>query len=164
MQCWVKYSKCLGDVFFVCTGMLVFMAFASLSVFTLVVDKGWLNESVIKQINFIPMVSVILAYVGVGLGFLVIPVLIAAETIPVEVRSTAFGVFMTLEMLSTFFISKLKPLLMEKLQLYGLFALFSGKRETGREKYIFLILYLRYCSDCYIVDDGVQAKKGPRKS
>ena len=117
--------------------MLVFMAFASLSVFTLVVDKGWLNESVIKQINFIPMVSVILAYVGVGLGFLVIPVLIAAETIPVEVRSTAFGVFMTLEMLSTFFISKLKPLLMEKLQLYGLFALFSGKRDRERKIYSF---------------------------
>ena len=115
--------------------MLVFMAFASLSVFTLVEDKGWLNESVIKQINFIPMVSVIVAYVGVGLGFLVIPVLIAAETIPVEVRSTAFGVFMTLEMLSTFIISKLKPLLMEKLQLYGLFALFSGKSD--REKNIF---------------------------
>ena len=109
--------------------MLVFMAFASLSVFTLVEDKGWLDESVIKQINFIPMVSVILAYVGVGLGFLVIPVLIAAETIPVEVRSTAFGVFMTLEMLLTFIISKLKPLLMEKLKLYGLFALFSGKRD-----------------------------------
>ena len=112
---------------FICTGTLVFMAFSSLSVFSLVVEQGWLDETITRQINFLPMVSVILAYVGVGLGFLVIPVLIAAETIPVEVRSTAFGVFMTLEMLSTFFISKLKPTLMEKLDLAGLFALFAGE-------------------------------------
>ena len=109
--------------------MLVFMAFASLSVFSLVVDQGWLDEAITRQIDFLPMVSVILGYVGVGLGFAVIPVLIAAETIPVEVRSTAFGVFMTLEMLSTFLISKLKPTLMEKLDLSGMFALFSGSRE-----------------------------------
>ena len=102
------------------------MAFASLSMFTQLVDKGWLDEAISRQINFLPMVSVILAYVGVGLGFLVIPVLIAAETIPVEVRSTALGVFTTLEMLSTFLISKLKPTLMEKLDLAGLFALFAG--------------------------------------
>ena len=112
---------------FICTGTLVFMAFSSLSVFSLVVEQGWLDETITRQINFLPMVSVILAYVGVGLGFLVIPVLIAAETIPVEVRSTAFGVFMTLEMLSTFFISKLKPTLMERLDLAGLFALFAGE-------------------------------------
>ena len=112
-----------------CTGVLVFLAFASLSGFTLVVKKGWLDESIATKINFIPMVSVIVAYVGVGLGFLVIPVLIAAETIPVEVRSTAFGVFMTLEMLSTFIISKLKPTLMENLDLTGLNALFAGKRK-----------------------------------
>ena len=112
---------------FVCTGTLVFMAFASLSAFTLVVDQGWVDEDITRQINFLPMVSVILVYVGVGLGFLVIPVLIAAETIPVEVRSTAFGVFMTLEMLSTFLISKLKPTLMDKLNMSGLSALFSGK-------------------------------------
>ena len=147
---------------FISTGTLVFMAFASLSVFTLVVDKGWLDEAITRQINFLPMVSVILAYVGVGLGFLVIPVLIAAETIPVEVRSSAFGVFMTLEMLSTFFISKLKPTLMEKLDLTGLFALLSGKRF---EKYqpTHISLSVRHCSGCSIVDDGVQAKNVPRK-
>ena len=121
-----------------CTGVLVFLAFASLSGFTLVVKKGWLDESIATKINFIPMVSVIVAYVGVGLGFLVIPVLIAAETIPVEVRSTAFGVFMTLEMLSTFIISKLKPTLMENLDLAGLNALFAGnKRNT--QLFLFLI-------------------------
>ena len=115
---------------FACTGMLVFMAFASLSAFKLVVDKGWLDTSMARQINFIPMVSVILAYFGVGLGFLVIPVLIAAESLPVEVRSTAFGVFMTLEMLATFIISKLKPTLMEHLGLTGLVAMFAGKKRN----------------------------------
>ena len=113
-----------------CTGVLVFLAFASLSGFTLVVKKGWLDESIAEQINFIPMVSVIVAYVGVGLGFLVIPVLIATETIPVDVRSTAFGVFMTLEMLATFIVSKLKTTLLENLGFSGLFALFSGKERN----------------------------------
>ena len=106
------------------------VAFGSMSVFTLVVDKGWLDTSMARQINFIPMVSVILAYFGVGLGFLVIPVLIAAESLPVEVRSTAFGVFMTLEMLATFIISKLKPTLMEHLGLTGLVAMFAGKKRN----------------------------------
>ena len=68
---------------FLCTSMLVLVAFLSMSVFTLVVDKGWLDESIATQINFIPMVSVIVAYVGYGLGYGVIPSLIAAETMPV---------------------------------------------------------------------------------
>ena len=80
---------------FLCTSMLVLVAFLSMSVFTLVVDKGWLDESIATQINFIPMVSVIVAYVGYGLGYGVIPSLIAAETMPVDVRSTAVGLFMT---------------------------------------------------------------------
>merc|ERR1719266_3112422 len=92
---------------FLCTSMLVLVAFVSMSVFTLVVDKGWLDESIATQINFIPMVSVIVAYVGYGLGYGVIPSLIAAE------------------MLSTFLLSKLKPILMDSLQIHGLFAMFS---------------------------------------
>ena len=38
------------------------------------------------HLNFIPMAMVVLAYVGYGLGFGVIPSLIAAESIPVNVR------------------------------------------------------------------------------
>merc|ERR1719433_2124404 len=110
---------------FLFASILVLVAFLSMSVFTLVVDKGWLDESIATQINFIPMVSVIVAYVGYGLGYGVIPSLIAAETMPVDVRSTAVGLFMTVEMLSTFLLSKLKPILMESLQIHGLFAMFS---------------------------------------
>ena len=72
------------------------------------------------------MVSVIVAYVGYGLGYGVIPSLMAAEMMPVDVRSTAVGFFMTIEMSSTFLLSKLKPILMESLQIYGLFAMFAG--------------------------------------
>jgi len=110
---------------FLFTSILVLVAFVSMSVFTLVVDKGWLDESITTQINFIPMVSVIVAYVGYGLGYGVIPSLIAAETMPVDVRSTAVGLFMAVEMLSTFLLSKLKPILMDSLQIHGLFAMFS---------------------------------------
>ena len=114
---------------FLCTSILVLVAFSSMSVFTLVVDQGWLDESITTQINFIPMVSVIVAYVGYGLGYGVIPSLIAAETMPVDVRSTAVGLFMTVEMFSTFLLSKLKPVLMECLQIHGLFAMFSCRRQ-----------------------------------
>ena len=111
-----------------------------MSVFTLVVDQGWLDESITTQINFIPMVSVIVAYVGYGLGYGVIPSLIAAETMPVDVRSTAVGLFMTVEMLSTFLLSKLKPILMESLQIHGLFAMFSCKNN----RIIFSSLFYSY--------------------
>ena len=115
---------------FLFTSILVLVAFVSMSVFTLVVDKGWLDESITTQINFIPMVSVIVAYVGYGLGYGVIPSLIAAETMPVDVRSTAVGLFMAVEMLSTFLLSKLKPILMDSLQIHGLFAMFSCKKNS----------------------------------
>ena len=114
---------------FLCTSILVLVAFVAMSLFTLVVDQGWLDESITTQINFIPMVSVIVAYVGYGLGYGVIPSLIAAETMPVDVRSTAVGLFMTVEMFSTFLLSKLKPVLMECLQIHGLFAMFSCRKQ-----------------------------------
>jgi len=112
-------------VLFLCTSVLVFIAFASMSVFTLIVDQGWLSEVVTTKMNFVPMVCVIVAYVGYGLGYGVIPSLMAAEAMPVDVRSTAVGLFMTVEMFSTFLLSKLKPILMECLQIHGLFAMFS---------------------------------------
>ena len=66
------------------------------------------------------------AYTGYGLGYGVIPSLLAAEMMPVDVRSTAVGFFMTVEMTSTFLLSKLKPLLMDALRIHGLFAMFAG--------------------------------------
>ena len=114
-------------VLFLCTGLLIVTSFASLSVFTLADDQGWVSEELTNTINFIPMVCVILAYVGMGLGYAVIPSLIAAEAMPVDVRSFAIGLFMTVEMSSTFLSSKLKPVLMKNIKLYGLFALFSCK-------------------------------------
>ena len=116
---------------FLCTSVLVLVAFVSMSVFTLVVDQGWVEENITARMNFVPMVCVIVAYVGYGLGYGVIPSLIAAETMPVDVRSTAVGLFMTVEMLSTFLLSKLKPILMENLQIHGLFAMFSCKENKN---------------------------------
>ena len=76
--------------------------------------------------NFIPMAMVIVAYIGYGLGFGVIPSLLAAESMPVNIRSTVVGIFMALEMSSTFLLSKLKPMLIEQLGIDGLFLMFSG--------------------------------------
>ena len=118
-----KYDRRL---LLIVTSSLVFISFLSMSVYTLVDNKMWVAEETINQLNFIPMVSVIMAYVGYGLGYGVIPSLMAAETMPVNVRSTAVGFFMMIEMISTFLLSKLKPILMESLGIHGLFAMFAA--------------------------------------
>jgi len=82
------------------------------------------------ELTCIPMICVILAYTGYGLGYGVIPSLVAAEMMPVDVRSTMVGFFMTLEMTFTFFLSKMKPSLMESLGFDGLFSMFAGKFVT----------------------------------
>ena len=110
-----------------CTSLLVFFSFMSMSVYTLVVDMVPMEEDIINKINFIPMTCVIVAYIGYGLGYGVIPSLMAAEMMPVDVRSTAVGFFISVEMTSTFLLSKLKPILLDTLKMYGLFAMFSGK-------------------------------------
>jgi len=97
-----------------------------MSLYTLLDYVKVFGDDVTEKINFIPMTCVIMAYVGYGLGYGVIPSLIAAETMPVEVRSTAVGFFMLIEMLSSFFLSKLKPILMDTIHMHGLFAMFSS--------------------------------------
>ena len=126
-----------------------------MSVFTLIVDQGWLSEVVTTKMNFVPMVCVIVAYVGYGLGYGVIPSLMAAEAMPVDVRSTAVGLFMTVEMFSTFLLSKLKPILMECLQIHGLFAMFSCEKEIKHLQ--FPMICSRHSPCCDIADDCVQA-------
>merc|ERR1719500_1497892 len=69
---------------------------------------------------------VILAYIGYGLGFGVIPSLLAAESIPVQIRSTVVGILKALEMSSTFLLSKLKPALINHLGIDGLFLFFAA--------------------------------------
>jgi len=106
--------------------LLVFLSFVTMSAYTLAEDRGLLSPDLIASLNFLPMASVIVAYTGYGLGYGVIPSLLAAEMMPVDVRSTAVGFFMTVEMTSTFLLSKLKPLLMDALRIHGLFAMFAG--------------------------------------
>ena len=48
---------------------MVLVAFASLSIYTLLVDSDWLSADLTTKINFIPMVCITLAYVGVGSGY-----------------------------------------------------------------------------------------------
>lgn len=110
---------------FLYTSLLIFLSFTTMSVYLLLDNSNILNEDIRNKTNFIPMICVIMAYVGFGLGYGVLPSLIAAETVPVKFRSTAFGFFCTIEMLCSFLLSKLKPMLLDLLQMYGLFAMFS---------------------------------------
>jgi len=111
---------------FILTGFLVFISFLLMALFTYISSKELVSPELITTFNSIPMLCVIVAYVGYGLGYGVIPSLIAAEMMPVEIRSSVVGVLMTLEMTSTFLLSKLKPVLMASLGIYGLFTMFAG--------------------------------------
>jgi len=111
---------------FLVTGSLVCMAFLLMGLFTFLSSSSILSPYLISSLNFIPMVCVILAYTGYGLGYSVIPNLVAAEIMPVEIRSTVVGILMTAEMSSTFVLSKLKPILIELLGIHGLFTMFAG--------------------------------------
>merc|ERR1712106_77167 len=111
---------------FILTGFLVFISFLLMALFTYISNKELVSPELITTFNSIPMLCVIVAYMGYGLGYGVIPSLIAAEMMPVEIRSSVVGVLMTLEMTSTFLLSKLKPVLMASLGIYGLFTMFAG--------------------------------------
>ena len=71
---------------FLLTGSLVFISFLLMALFTYNSSQELVSPELITQLNLIPMVCVILAYTGYGLGYGVIPSLIAAELMPVEIR------------------------------------------------------------------------------
>jgi len=108
------------------TGIMILVAFLVMAFYTLVREEYSLVEPGNTVVDSIPMFCVVLAYLGYGLGFGVLPSLIAAEIIPVKIRATVMGLFMTLEMSSTFLVSILKPMLMDSLKIYGMFFLFSS--------------------------------------
>lgn len=117
-----KFSR---KFLFATTSTLIFLSFTSMSVYTLLDTNHHLSPALSESLNFVPMISIILAYVGYGLGYGVIPSLLAAELMPVPVRSTAVGFFQTVEMCSTFVLTKMKPILMEALDIHGMFAMFA---------------------------------------
>ena len=71
---------------FLMTGSLVCIAFLMMGVFTFLSSSSSLSPFLISSLNFIPMACVILAYTGYGLGYSVIPNMVAAEVMPVEIR------------------------------------------------------------------------------
>jgi len=118
-----KYSR---KGIFLATAVIICLSFLTVGVFARLSHAGLLPLDLVAHLNFIPMAMVILAYIGYGLGFGVIPSLLAAESIPVNIRSTVVGILMALEMSSTFLLSKLKPFLIARLGIDGLFLLFAG--------------------------------------
>jgi len=111
---------------FLITGILVCISFLIMGLFTFLSTSSLLPSPLVSQLSWVPMVCVILAYSGYGLGYSVIPGILAAEIMPVEIRSTMAGLLMTLEMCSTLVLSKMKPVLLEVLGIHGLFTMFAG--------------------------------------
>ena len=120
-------SKYFRRSLFLYTSLLIFLSFTIMSVYLYLDYGNMFDEGIRNKINFIPMICVIMAYVGFGLGYGVLPSLIAAETVPVKFRSTAFGFFCMIEMICSFLLIKLKQWLLDLLHMHGMFAMFSCK-------------------------------------
>jgi len=111
---------------FLATAVIICLSYLTTGVFLKLSINGLLPINMATQLNFIPMAMVILAYAGLGLGFGVIPGLLAAEQMPVNIRSTVVGILVTLEELSAFNLAKWKPVLISYLGIDGLFLFFAG--------------------------------------
>ena len=74
------------NILFLLTGVLVFLAFLVMGIFTYLSFSMVLLPDLLLRVNFIPMLCVILAYVGYGLGYNIVPGILAAELTPVEIR------------------------------------------------------------------------------
>ena len=68
------------------TSVIICLSYLTVGVFLKLSFNGLISEDMATQLNFIPMAMVILAYMGLGLGFGVIPGLLAAEKMPVNNR------------------------------------------------------------------------------
>ena len=68
------------------TSVIICLSYLTLGVFLKLSNNGMIPVDMETQLTFIPMAMIILAYMGLGFGFNVIPGLLAAEKIPVNIR------------------------------------------------------------------------------
>ena len=71
---------------FLATAVIICLSYLITGVFLKLSFNGLIPVNMATQLNFIPMAMVILAYTGLGLGFGIIPGLLAAEKMPVNIR------------------------------------------------------------------------------
>ena len=71
---------------FLGTSVVICPSFLTAGIFLGLRNKGLIPKYVVAHFDFIPMVMIIVAYMGFGLGFGVIPGLLAAERTPVQIR------------------------------------------------------------------------------
>ena len=92
VRIFLKYCQIFGITIyfrkgiFLTTAVIICLSFLTVGVFARLSHAGLLPIDLAAHLNFIPMAMVILAYIGYGLGFGVIPSLLAAESIPVNIR------------------------------------------------------------------------------
>ena len=82
---WKPYKNFRKGIFLT-TAVIICLSYLITGVFLKLSINGLIPANMATQLNFIPMAMVILAYMGHGLGFGVVPGLLAAETIPVNIR------------------------------------------------------------------------------
>ena len=72
---------------FLGTSVVICLSFLTVGIFLGLRNKGLIPKlEVVAYLDFIPMAMVIVAYMGYGLGFGVIPGLLAAERTPIQIR------------------------------------------------------------------------------
>merc|ERR1719285_320829 len=105
--------------------MIISFAFLLTALYTHLKRPHFVCPELMANLSATPMVMVIIAYAAQGSGYNVLPSLLAAESMPVNIRSTVIGFLVTLETISTFLLTKLKADLLHLLGLHGLFLLFA---------------------------------------
>ena len=71
---------------FLGTSVIICLSFLTVGIFLRLRNEGLIPKHLLAHFDFIPMLMIIVAYMGFGLGFGVIPGLLAAERTPVQIR------------------------------------------------------------------------------
>ena len=71
---------------FLGTSVIICLSFLTVGIFLGLRNKGLIPKYLVAHFDFIPMLMIIVAYMGYGFGFGVIPGLLAAERTPVQIR------------------------------------------------------------------------------
>ena len=71
---------------FLGTSVIICLSFLTVGIFLRLRNEGLIPKYLVAHFEFIPMVMIIVAYMGYGFGFGVIPGLLAAERTPVQIR------------------------------------------------------------------------------
>jgi len=107
------------------SGMLMTISMGSLAVFM------YFASSIPDGLGWIPLVSIILAFIGYSVGFATIPFCIMGEVLPARTRNISGAISSTFNLASLFLVLKFYTSLADIIDYYGVYCLFAGVNMFG---------------------------------